>query len=273
MAIEPPPSTNEQTFVIESIKQGYRTDGRLLNDMRPVKISLGPNPGQAQVLLGSTRVSATVNCEITRPNPSNPTEGSILFRTAVSPMASQYADGDWTDTDVVNLSRLLEKALKKARAVDTEGLCIIAGEKVWIIRVEILVLDNQGNMVDCAGLAAMAALMHFKRPDVTVDGNDVILHPANEKELIPLSVHHIPIFTTFEFFDNGERHVVDPNLLEEQVGAGQLTLVMNMHREVCTLKKDGGHAIPVEKLMQCIQIASAKVDELTLILKEALQSA
>ena len=30
----------------------------------------------------------------------------------------------------VLISRLLEKALKRSRAIDTEGLCIVAGEKV-----------------------------------------------------------------------------------------------------------------------------------------------
>jgi exosome complex RNA-binding protein Rrp42 (RNase PH superfamily) len=33
----------------------------------------------------------------------------------------------------VLISRTIEKALRRSRAVDTEGLCIVAGEKVRLI--------------------------------------------------------------------------------------------------------------------------------------------
>lgn len=36
-----------------------------------------------------------------------------------------------TDEEVL-VSRLIEKAMRRSRALDTEGLCIVAGEKVWM---------------------------------------------------------------------------------------------------------------------------------------------
>lgn len=36
-------------------------------------------------------------------------------------------------------------------------------------------LDDAGNMLDCASIAAITALRHFKRPDVTVIGEDVTI--------------------------------------------------------------------------------------------------
>lgn len=47
-----------------------------------------------------------------------------------------------------------------------------AGRKVWHLRVDLHVLDHQGNLVGACGLAALAALMAFRRPDVTVGGGD-----------------------------------------------------------------------------------------------------
>lgn len=47
-----------------------------------------------------------------------------------------------------------------------------AGRKVWHLRVDIHVLDHQGALADACGLAALAALMAFRRPDVTVGGGD-----------------------------------------------------------------------------------------------------
>jgi hypothetical protein len=43
---------------------------------------------------------------------------------------------------------------------------------VWHLRVDVHVLDHAGNLVDACGLASLAALMAFRRPDVTVGGGD-----------------------------------------------------------------------------------------------------
>ncbi|KAI8900492.1 ribosomal protein S5 domain 2-type protein [Globomyces pollinis-pini] len=263
-------SNAEREFIHQSIKEGLRNDNRGINDMRRVKIILGPQLGQAQIVLGRTRVIANVSCEIVRPSGSSPTEGSIQFNTEFTSMASPLFEPDRTSELEVNLSRMLEKAMRKSRAIDTEGLCIVAGEKVWSIKVHIRVIDYEGNILDCACLATMAALIHFKRPDVTVQGQDVTIHDVDEKSPISLSVHHIPICITFGFFDNGERHVIDPNWMEEQVQEGDITFVINVHREICTLSKAGGVPISMEKVLQCASIAGVKVAELNKILKDAI---
>lgn len=77
------------------------------------------------------------------------------------------------------ISRVVEKALRRSRAIDTEGLCIVSGEKVWQIRVDLMFLDHDGNLVDCACIAAITALLHFRRPDVTVSGEDVTIVSLN----------------------------------------------------------------------------------------------
>lgn len=46
---------------------------------------------------------------------------------------------------------------------------------MWQLRVDLRVLDHEGNILDCACIAAIAALLHFKRPDVTVIGEDVTI--------------------------------------------------------------------------------------------------
>ena len=39
--------------------------------------------------------------------------------------------------------------------------------------MDIHVLNHEGNVADCAGVAGLAALAHFKRPDVTLEGDVV----------------------------------------------------------------------------------------------------
>lgn len=41
--------------------------------------------------------------------------------------------------------------------------------QVWSIRVDIHVLDSGGNLIDACCLAALAALLGFRKPQVEVD--------------------------------------------------------------------------------------------------------
>lgn len=48
---------------------------------------------------------------------------------------------------VVLLTRNLERAFKESRCVDLESLCIKAEEKVWKLRVDINILNHEGNLI------------------------------------------------------------------------------------------------------------------------------
>ncbi|KAG0005084.1 hypothetical protein BGZ79_006947 [Entomortierella chlamydospora] len=264
------PSTNEREFLLSALKEGARIDGRKFYDFRTLRLSFGSDYGAVEVQLGNTRVLAKVSCEVIRPFSDKPTEGFLMFNTELSPMASAaFEVGRQTDEEVL-VSRLIEKAMRRSRALDTEGLCIVAGEKVWSIRVDIHFLDHDGNLVDAACIAAITALQHFRRPDVTVVGEEVTIHSLEQRNPVPLSIHHIPICVTFAFFDNGEHVLVDPTHLEEQIKEGDMTITMNVHKEVCALSKAGGIPMEVDQILQCSKIATVKAAEITAQIEEAL---
>lgn len=75
----------------------------------------------------------------------------------------------------VAITRMLEKVIKRSGAVDLESLCILAGQRVWHIRLTLHFLSDEGNMLDCACLAGITALRHFRRPEVEVIGEEVII--------------------------------------------------------------------------------------------------
>jgi exosome complex component RRP45 len=85
---------------------------------------------------------------------------------------------------------------------------------------------------------------------------------VTERTPIPLSIHHTPICITFAIFDDGDRVVMDPTLLESRVQTGEMTISLNIHREVCMISKAGGTPISVETLMRCANAASNKVIEI-----------
>lgn len=55
-----------------------------------------------------------------------------------------------------------------------KNACFVSSE-VWQIRVDLHLLNHNGNIIDAASIAAIAALCHFRRPDVSVQGEEVIL--------------------------------------------------------------------------------------------------
>ena len=72
---------------------------------------------------------------------------------------------------------------------------------------------------------ALAALLTFRRPEVTVSPDSGLLeeHSRELREPLPLSLHHLPVTVAFAFFeDSGELVVADPSLAEEQTSAGAM---------------------------------------------------
>lgn len=75
--------------------------------------------------------------------------------------------------EAVEVGRLIERSLRDSRAIDTEALCIRAGEKVWAVQIDVHVLDDGGNLIDAASIATVSALLHFRRPDVSITGDAI----------------------------------------------------------------------------------------------------
>ncbi|KAJ2077357.1 3'-5'-exoribonuclease [Coemansia sp. RSA 988] len=167
---------------------------------------------------------------------------------------------------------MLERVIRQSHAIDTEALCIIAGEKVWGVRIDIHFLDHGGNLVDAASIPAIAALKHLRRPDVTIDGEMAVIHDIKERNPVPLSIHHTPICITFGLFGPRGLAVVDTNLLEEQTQVSSFTITLNSHREICALNKAGGIPLEPKQIQRCIQIALAKVDEIDEKIQDALNA-
>lgn len=271
-------SANERVFVRDALAGGLRVDGRGPLDMRAVGLTW--RPGAAEVQLGRTRVLAVVTADMVEPFPDRPAEGFLAFYVNFSPMASPHfeASGGRQPERATELCRVLERAVRDSRALDVEGLCILAGSRVWSVRCDVHVLDHDGNLTDCAALAAVAALLHFRRPDVTVVGERVTVHSVEDRQPVPLSLHHLPLCVTVGFVEaaaDGEPPllVVDPSLKEELCMAGSVTLTLNAHKELCAVQKAGGVPVPMEMLVRCTQIAAAKAELLNEMLERRAREA
>lgn len=277
--------TNELAYIIESIKHGFRVDGRKLLESRTPSIKLSEDEyGYVEMSWGQTRVNIRVSCEISKPYDDRPFEGIFNINTEISSMASgQFENGKNSDEEVL-ISRLIEKAIRRSNALDLESLCIIAGLKVWAIRVDLNFLNYDGGIIDASCIGVMAGLLHFKKPDISINGEDVIIHNYEERQPIPLSILHIPICVSYSFFNpnnqeenikgdlNEEIAIIDANQREELIRDGNLVITINKNRELIQLSKNGGLPIDANLLMslsqQAFKISEATTNLIVNLVKE-----
>ncbi|XP_045903355.1 exosome complex component RRP45 [Micropterus dolomieu] len=267
-----PLSNCERDFLLKAIEEKKRLDGRQTYDYRKMKITFGTDYGCCFVDLGKTRVMAQVSCELVCPKESRPNEGIMFFNIELSPMASPAFEQGRQSELSVKLNRQLERCLRNSKCIDTESLCVVSGEKVWQIRVDVHMLNHDGNLMDAASIAAITALSHFRRPDVGIQGEDVTVYSPEERDPIPLSIYHMPISVSFAFFQQGTYLLVDPCEREERVMDGLLMIAMNKHREICSIQSSGGIMLLKEQVMRCSKIASVKVSEITELISKALEN-
>lgn len=265
-----PLSNCERDFILKAIEEKKRLDGRQTYDFRKIKITFGTDYGCCFVDLGKTRVMAQVSCELVAPKESRPNEGMMFLNIELSPMASPAFEQGRQSELSVKLNRQLERCLRNSKCIDTESLCVVAGEKVWQIRVDVSMLNNDGNLMDAASVAAITALCHFRRPDVGIQGDEVTVYSPEERDPIPLSIYHMPISISFSFFQQGTFLLVDPCEREERVMDGLLMIAMNKHREICSIQSSGGIMLLKEQVMRCSKIAAVKVSEITELISKAL---
>lgn len=241
-------TVNEKKFIETALLSDLRVDGRRLFDYRRLTIKFGREDGSAEVQLGQTHVMGFVTAQLVQPYKDRPNEGSLAIYTEFSQMADPSFEAGRPGESAVELGRIIDRGLRESRAIDTESLCVLAGKLVWAIRIDLHILDNGGNLVDAANIAALAALLTFRRPECTVggeDGQEIAIHPPE---------------------------VVDPTYNEEAIMKGRMTVTLNTNGDVCSIQKAGGVGVMQSVVMQCLRIASVKAADITSKIKNAVES-
>ena len=115
----------------------------------------------------------------------------------------------------------------------------------------------------------MAALRHFRRPDVSVNGEDVTIYTLAERTPVPLSIMHNPICLTFSFYHGGDVVVLDADHREEQCSEAELILTANDF-ELCQIAKLGGVSVEPTEMLKLAMLALAKAKEINTLVAEKL---
>ena len=245
----------EQKTVVELILKGRRIDDRGANDYRPATITLGiidKANGSAQVHLGKTKVVAGVKVEKGTPFPDTPDDGILTVNAEFVPIASPTFEAGPPDENSIELARVVDRGIRESKAIDLKKLCIESGKKVFMIFVDVYVLDHDGNLIDAAAMAALGALVNAKMHDFEVKNGELKL----KEGLMPLPLRNYPVSITSTKI--GGTTVIDPCLEEEQVMTCRLTVTTGKDDNICAMQKGGLGVLTPDEIKQ---IVSKSIDK------------
>lgn len=254
-------------LIQEVVQKGKRLDNRRFDEYREIKIEhnvVTSAEGSARVRIGNTEVLAGVKFGVGEPFSDTPDEGVLMVAAELVPLASPEFESGPPGEEAIEISRVVDRAIRESKVIDFHKLCITPKEKVWMVYVDIDVLDDDGNLIDAASLAAAAALMHAKIPKLTEDGT--IDYDNKGTERLPMD--GIPVSTTFVKIS--DRILVDPSLPEMEALDARVTIgTFEKDGEVmlCSMQKGGSHGLTLEEIDKIIDMAVKKSVELRKHLK------
>ncbi|EDX18137.1 GD15722 [Drosophila simulans] len=267
---EPGKSKPERSFVQLAVKQNQRLDGRRSNESRDVELTFGTDWGSVAVSMGDTKVMAQVICEMGLPSLSRPNEGKLQLNVLLGGVAFLDEAYSTHDQRSLKLNSLLERTFRSSKCIDLESLCVAAEKHVWCIRVNVNVINHDGNLYDASSIATLAALMHFRRPDVSYKDGELRIFKQNGLEFTPLLFHHYPVSVTYCVYKSSGQPILDPTLLEENAADSVIVLSFNSYQELCSLTAGGTAPTNAPIVMQCARNAAARCKSLLDFVRKAL---
>ncbi len=256
------------------VKRGTRLDGRGLHDIRQVEIIPNYLPkadGSALVKLGNTQVLVGVKLEVGTPYPDAPDQGVIIVSAEFVPMASPVFEPGPPDENAIELARVIDRSIRELGAIDLSKLVLIPGKKVWVVWIDIYVLDHDGNLVDASSIATLAALLTAKIPKAVISEEDeqIVVDKTTHVAQLPL----LKKVVTVTVGKLGKALIVDPDLEEESVLDTKIIFAISEDGRIAGIQKSGPSSITKDEVLRATDIAIKKGRELIKIIEQAVEAA
>jgi exosome complex component RRP42 len=234
----------KRDFLEKLAKDGKRADGRKFDEFRNIEIETGvvlKAEGSAKVKIGNTQVIAGIKIDVGEPYPDSPDSGVMTTAAELIPMASPDFEAGPPRENAIELARVVDRGIRESEIIEVDKLCIEPGEKVWIVFIDIHILDYDGNLFDAASLASLAALMTAKVPAERFElGDDY-----------PLPLKEPPVSCTSVKF-NGVS-VMDPSLDEEEIAEVRLTVATDENGNIRAMQKGLNGSFSVDEIKKVIK--------------------
>lgn len=240
-------SNIKRDHIMNLLAEGRRTDGRQLDEHRKIKIETGvieSAEGSARVYLGNTSVMAGIKIIPGAPYMDAPGDGVITTGAELIPLAHSSFEPGPPSEDAIELARVVDRGIRESGMIDVSKLCIKEGEKIWMVFIDIYVLDHDGNLFDACNLAAVSALRTAIVPWKTY---------GEGEENLPMPVTCLPISVTE--CKIGNDLIVDPNFDEEAISTARLTVTTDDNGNFRAMQKGGKGSITRGDLSLCLDRA------------------
>ena len=233
-----------RAHVYRLASSGQRVDGRALDEPRKVTLVrsfVTTAEGSARVKLGNTDVLVGIKMSVGEPYPDTPNTGVLSTSVELIPMASPTFEAGPPRPDAIELARVVDRGIRESKMVNTEKLCITPKEKVWIMFIDIHVLDFDGNLFDACSYGAATALA-------------TTIVPAKAQGLgadFPLPIEHWPVsVTTVKIKDV---LLVDPSLDEERMADARLTVTTDENGDIRAMQKGLSGSFSYDEVKRIIE--------------------
>jgi exosome complex component RRP42 len=249
--------------------QGKRLDLRGMTEYRqPIEIDTNISwtaEGSAKVRMGETVVMAGVKLSLEKPYNDTPNEGGIMINAELIPLSSAEYESGPPGIKAIELARVTDRGIREAKAIDMKALCVTPGEKAWFVIVDIVAINDAGNMFDAASMAVMAALKAAKFPVVDETTGAIDYKQKTDKSL-PLTKEPVSV-TVYKI---GDKLLVDPTTDEEKSYDARLTVATDKNGTISAMQKGGEGPLTIEEVSQICDIAMEKADKLREVIEKVV---
>lgn len=249
--------TNKE-HILNLLKNKKRIDGRKLDEYRDIVVEQGVSKnadGSARVKIGDTEVMAGVKFNLAEPYPDSPNEGVLSVGAEFLPIASPDFESGPPSEQAVELARVVDRGIRESKTIDFKKLCIKKGEKVWMLFLDIIIINHDGNLIDAAGIAGIAALLDTKMPKLNKD--ETINRDEYEGKL---KINEIPIPVTVR--KANDTHVLDANAAEEKALLGRITISTKENGNISSIQKGEYETFSIDEVIKIAEICQKKAKEI-----------
>jgi exosome complex component RRP42 len=241
-------STIEKNYIIENLKKEKRIDGRGLFEYRKFDIShdiISSAEGSADVRLGETRIMTGVKYEVGEPFPDVPNEGVCTIMAELLPLASPLFERGPPDEQSIELARVVDRGIRHADCIQTKNLCIKENKVVYILFVDMYVMNYAGNLIDAGGVSALTALISSRIPEGELKDDKVVWtgNYLNGEDI----VKELPLIMTYAKI--GDIIFLDPNLAEELVSEARISISVTKDK-IVSIQKSGPATFSFEEIQE-----------------------
>ncbi len=254
-----PMSSIKIDYLLRLAEEKKRIDGRKFDEYRPIEIEekvIRMAEGSARVKIGNTMVLAGIKMDVGEPYPDSPDKGVLTTIAELIPLASPNFEAGPPRENAIELARVVDRGIRESETIQLEKLCIEEGEKVWIVFVDLHILDYDGNLFDDCSLAALVALRNAMVP------NERFGYGKDE----PLPLREPPISCTFVKYD--DTIVIDPCLDEEEVAEARMTIATDENGDIRAMQKGLEGSFTIEEIKKMVKLAKTNGKKIRKILEK-----